>query len=86
MVPGEDVLFEGTVLEAGTSVPIIQSQQSGTEQMVKLSDGAGVRKLLSLRCKDAKDGMVSRIWGSCRANMENRQRFQTLKDHSRGRQ
>ena len=68
--PMRDVTFEGTLLRAGTRVSIIQSQKYGTEQRAKLWEGAGVRQLLSLHCKDAKYGMVSRLWTHCRANIE----------------
>ena len=72
LVPMKDVVFEGTLLWAGRKVPIIHSQKFDTEQRTKLWDGAGVRPLLSLRYKDTKFGMLSRIWARCRANIEDR--------------
>ena len=84
LVPTEDVMFEGTLLSAGTRVPVIQSQKFNTEQRAKLWDGAGVRQLLSLHCKDTKYGMLSRLWARCRANIEDRQRSQDLDDYVRG--
>lgn len=42
-VPMEDVIFEGTLLRAGTRVLVIQSQKFDSEQRAKLWDGAGVR-------------------------------------------
>ena len=84
LVPMKDVVFEGTLLWAGTRVPIFRSQKFGTEQRAKLWEGAGVRQLLSLHCKAAKYGMVSRFWAACRANIEDRQRSQDLDDYIRG--
>ena len=86
LVPMKDVMFEGTLLWAGTRVPIIRSQKFGTEQRTKLWEGAGVRQLLSLHCKDLKYGMVNRLWVGCRAKIVDRQRSQDLDDYIRGRQ
>ena len=82
----KDVVFEGTFLWTGTRVPIIRSQKFGTEQRVKLWYVAGVRQLLTLHCKDAKYGMMSRLWAACHANVKDRQRSQDLDDFIRGRQ
>ena len=73
LVPIEDVTFEGTLLRAGTRVLVSQSQKFNTEYRAKLWEGAGVRQLLSLRCQDAKYGMLSRLRARCCANIEDRQ-------------
>ena len=86
LVPMKDVVFEGTFLWAGTRVPMIRSQKFGTEQRAKLWYVAGVRQLLTLHCKDAKYGMMSRLWAACHANVKDRQRSQDLDDFIRGRQ
>ena len=71
--PMEDVMFEGTLLKAGTRILVSQSQKFNTEHRAKLWEGAGVRHSFSSRCRDTKYGMLSRPWARCCANIEGRQ-------------